>query len=221
MSDKENRYVPALRFRVLTAIYDPVVRLTTRESEFKRRLLEQARLQPGERVLDLGCGTGTLAITAKRAQPGAEIVGLDGDTDVLRRAREKAIAAGAVIRFDQGLSTNLPHADDSFDIVLSTLFFHHLTPPSKQATAREIARVLSPGGRLFVADWGPPQDLLMRIAFLAVRSLDGFELTRENAEGALPSIFAEAGLEKAEQVGQLRTATGTMAFFRAAVPKPE
>lgn len=213
------RYVPALRFRALTALYDPVVRVTTRESAFKRRLLAEARLAPGEQVLDLGCGTGTLAIAAKRAQPGAEITGIDGDPEVLRRAREKTASAAVEIRFAEGLSTDLPYSEHSFDVVLSTLFFHHLEPAAKRTTAREIVRVLRPGGRLLVADWGPPQDLPMRIAFLIVRSLDGFELTRENAEGALPKIFAEAGLVGAEQVGQLRTATGSMAFYRAAMPQ--
>ncbi|OJU79860.1 MAG: hypothetical protein BGO11_17600 [Solirubrobacterales bacterium 70-9] len=208
-------YVPALRYRALTALYDPVVRLTSRESAFKRRLLEIAELKAGDRVLDLGCGTGTLAIAAGQARPGAEITGLDGDPEVLTRARRKASSAGAHVDFDEGLSTDLPYGDDRFDVVLSTLFFHHLEPAAKRATAAEIARVLCPGGRLLVADWGPPQDALMRIAFLAVRSLDGFELTRENAEGLLPSIFADAGLQRVEQVDQLRTAIGTMGFYVA------
>ncbi len=215
------RYVPALRYRALTALYDPVVRLTSREGAFKRRLLEIAELKAEDRVLDLGCGTGTLAIAAGQAQPGAEVTGLDGDPEVLARARRKASSAGAQVDFDEGLSTDLPYDDGRFDVVLSTLFFHHLEPAAKRATAAEIARVLCPGGRLLVADWGPPQDALMRIAFLAVRSLDGFELTRENADGALPSIFADAGLQGAEQVDQLRTATGTMAFFVATAPRPE
>jgi ubiquinone/menaquinone biosynthesis C-methylase UbiE len=208
-------YVPALRYRALTALYDPVVRVTSRESAFKRRLLEIAELKAGDRVLDLGCGTGTLAIAAGQARPGAEITGLDGDPEVLARARQKASSAGAHVDFDQGLSTDLPYGDGRFDIVLSTLFFHHLEPAAKRGTAAEIARVLRPGGRLVVADWAPPQDALMRIAFLAVRSLDGFELTRENAEGLLPSIFADAGLQRVERVDQLRTATGTMGFYVA------
>lgn len=213
--------MPALRYRALTALYDPVVRLTSREGAFKRRLLEIAELKAEDRVLDLGCGTGTLAIAAGQAQPGAEVTGLDGDPAVLARARQKASSAGAHVDFDEGLSTDLPYDDGRFDVVLSTLFFHHLEPAAKRATAAEIARVLRPGGRLLVADWGPPQDALMRIAFLAVRSLDGFELTRENAEGALPSIFADAGLQQAEQVDQLRTATGTMAFYVATAPRPK
>ena len=121
------RYVPALRFGRLTGVYDPVVRTTTREAEFKRRLLAQAGLKSGQRILDLGCGTGTLAVQAKLSEPAAEVVGLDGDPEVLDRARRKAEAAGAEVEFDEGLSTELPYEGDSFDLVLVTLFFHHLT----------------------------------------------------------------------------------------------
>jgi len=212
---EEAKYIPALRFRALTAIYDPLVRLTTRETEFKKRLLEEARPGPGEQVLDLACGTGTLAIAAKRACPEAEVVGLDGDPEILSRARDKAAGGGVEVGFDEGLSTELPYGEGSFDLVLSTLFFHHLTLGAKQRSAREIARVLKPGGRLCMADWGRPQDPLMAFAFLAIRLLDGFEQTRENAAGALPSIFADAGLTGVREVGRLRTMLGSMALYRA------
>lgn len=214
----ETKYIPALRFRALTAVYDPLIRLTVRETEFKSRLLEQALAEPHGRILDLACGTGTLAIAAKRARPEAEVVGLDGDPDILDRARNKAAAAGVEIGFEEGLSTDLPHADGSFDLVLSTLFFHHLTLAAKQQSAREIARVLKPGGRLYMADWGRPQDPLMALAFILVRLLDGFESTRENVAGALPSIFAAAGLANARETGRLRTPLGTIALYEAEAP---
>jgi ubiquinone/menaquinone biosynthesis C-methylase UbiE len=208
-------YVPALRFRALTAVYDPLIRLTTRERRFKGRLLERAALQPGERVLDLACGTGTLALEAKRRQPGAPVTGIDGDPEILDRARRKAAAAGLDVEFNHGLSTELPYPDDSFDVVLSTLFFHHLTLAAKEKTAREVNRVLAPGGRFCVADWGPPQDPLMALLFLGVRLLDGFEQTRENATGALPSIFAAGGLEQVAEIERLRTAFGSLALYEA------
>lgn len=219
MSSGEDQFVRALRFRALTAFYDPIVRVATRETEFKRRLLAAADIKADDRVLDLGCGTGTLAIAAKRAQQAAAVTGLDADPEVLRRARRKAASAGVEICFDEGLSDELPYGESRFDVAMSSLFFHHLVPEAKRRTATEIVRVLKPGGRFLVADWGPPQDLPMRAAFVAVRALDGFELTRENAEGALPSIFAEAGLEDVERVDQLRTGTGTMALYRATSPR--
>lgn len=214
-----DRYIPALRFHRLTPLFDPLLRWTVREATFRRRLLQQAAPQPGQRVLDLGCGTGTLAILAASARPGPEVTGLDADPEILRRARGKAEAAGASVRFDQGFSTELPYEDDSFDLVLSTLFFHHLTGADKRRTASEIARVVRPGGELHVADWGRPADPLMRLLSLQVRAFDGFEPTRDNFSGALPAIFEAAGLAGAAQTGQLRTAFGTLAFYRAGRPK--
>ncbi len=215
MPTESRRYLPALRFPALTRIYDPVIRTTTREGRFKEMLVEQAAAEQGHRVLDLGCGTGTLAIQVKRRQPGAEVVGLDADPEMLERAKSKASEAGVELQLDEGYSTDLPYEDASFDRVLSTLFFHHLDPEPKRQTAREIARVLRKGGELHVADWGEPADPVMAAAFLSIRLLDGFENTAENVHGELPRIFEEAGLQKAEQAGRIRTIFGTLALYRA------
>src|SRR5919198_515639 len=101
-ASESGRYVPAAGREWLTALYDPVLRLTTRERLFKERLLEQAALRPDMDVLDLGCGTGTLAVWAKQRTPEANVIGLDGDPKVLDRARRKAGEADLEIRFDQG-----------------------------------------------------------------------------------------------------------------------
>ena len=208
-------YLPALRFPALTRISDPVVRATTREGRFKAMLIEQGAVEPGQRVLDLGCGTGTLAIQVKRREPGAEVVGLDADPEMLSQAEAKAEGAGVEVDLTEGMSTELPFEDGSFDRVLSTLFFHHLDPEPKRRTAREIARVLRKGGELHVADWGPPSDPAMAVAFLGIRLLDGFENTAENVHGELPRIFEDAGLVRAEQTDRLRTVFGTLALYRA------
>lgn len=211
-------YIPALRFHALTRLYDPAVRLTTREATFKRRLLEQAAAAPGSRVLDLGCGTGTLAIMVKRGQPRAAVVGLDADPAMLDRAHAKTAEAGFEIDFDRGFSTELPYQDGSFDLVISTLFFHHLTPTEKRHTAGEVVRVLKPGGELHIADWGRPADPLMWALFGLVRVGDGLEQTRDNVAGALPGIFEDAGLEGAAETGRLRTLFGTLSLYRARKP---
>jgi ubiquinone/menaquinone biosynthesis C-methylase UbiE len=210
----DRAYLPGLRFRSLTRFYDPLIRLAMPERRFKQRLLEQAAPRAGQRILDLGCGTGTLAIQVRSAQPEAEVVGLDADQEMLAQARIKADAAGVAVRFDQGLSTELPYEDESFDLVLSTLFFHHLTGADKRRTAAEIARVLRPGGALHAADWGRPADPLMRALFIGVRLFDGFEPTRENIAGALPRIFEQGGLKRATETDRFRTAFGTLALYR-------
>jgi ubiquinone/menaquinone biosynthesis C-methylase UbiE len=213
-----DRYLPALRFRALTRFFDPLIGLGLPERRFKRRLLEQASPEPGQHTLDIGCGTGTLAVMAKAARPDVEVVGLDADHEILDLARSKARAAGVEVRFDHGLSTQLPYKDDSFDRVVSTLFFHHLTGPDKRLTAAEIARVLRPGGELHVGDWGRPADPLMWALFTgAVRVFDGFERTRDNAAGALPRIFERAGISEARETERMRTAFGTLCLYRARI----
>jgi ubiquinone/menaquinone biosynthesis C-methylase UbiE len=213
---KAARYVPAFGRERLTAFYDPVIRLTTRERSFKDRLLAQAGLGAGMEVLDLGCGTGTLALLAKRRVPSARVFGLDGDPKMLARARAKAQGAGLDVRFDEGLSTDLPYRDAQFDRVLSTLFFHHLEPPDKRRTVAEVARVLKPGGELHVADWGPATDPLMSALSVSIRLLDGAGPTRENFAGALPGIFERGGLAHVRTHGRMRTIYGALAFHSAA-----
>lgn len=151
---KNAKYIPALGYDLLTPFYDAVVRLTVREKKFKTALIEQANFVDGQRVLDLACGTGTLAVLIKEIYPKVEVTGIDGDSKILEIAQKKAIQKGVFIQFDEGLSTALPYANESFERVVSSLFFHHLTRADKLKTLREVFRVLKPNGELHIADWG-------------------------------------------------------------------
>jgi ubiquinone/menaquinone biosynthesis C-methylase UbiE len=206
------KYIPALRFGWLTPVYDPVLRRLLPETALKQRLIVQAQIGAGQRVLDLGAGTGTLTVMIKQAYPDADVVGLDGDLAVLALARQKAAAAGVVIRFDHGLATALPYGDAAFDRVLSSLMLHHLTTEDKGRALREAWRVLRPGGELHVLDFGPPQNALAWLISLVFRRL---EQTADNIAGRLPALFQEAGFTAAAQTGQHTTLFGTLAFYRA------
>ena len=133
--DSGGSYIPALRIRALTRFYDPVVALTAREREFKRRLIDQLGPAAGQRTLDLGCGTGTLALLVKERQPEAAVSGLDADPEMLARAEEKAAEAGVEVELSEGRSDAMPYDDGSFDAVVSTLFFHHLSRPGASSTS--------------------------------------------------------------------------------------
>jgi ubiquinone/menaquinone biosynthesis C-methylase UbiE len=209
---------PALAYHALTPLYDRVVAVTTRERRFKSALLDQARLQPGQQLLDVGSGTGTLAMLASARCPDLQVVGLDADPRILARARRKAGAMRDRIRFDEGLSTALPYADASFDRVLSSLFFHHLRPPDKAATAREMLRVLRPGGELHVADWGRAGGPVSRAAFVAVQLLDGFETTRDAVAGRLPTVLQAAGFTDVVETQRMLTLFGVLSLYRAGRP---
>mgnify|MGYP002620120523 CR=1 FL=1 len=214
-SNREKSFVPALGFHFLTPAYDAVVRLTTREGTFKSALIQQARIGSGQRVLDLACGTGTLAIAMKHRCPSAEILGIDGDEAMLEIARKKAHVAEAAIQFDQGLSYALPYPEGHFDRVTSSLFFHHLSWPDKARSAAELYRVLRLGGELHVADWGRATGRVMRTAFLGVQLLDGFANTRDNVTGRLPELFAGAGFQEVAETQNFATPLGTMSLYRA------
>ncbi len=211
-------YVPAARFDVLTPLFDPFVRITTRERTFKRRLLDQARLEGELDVLDLGSGTGTLAIWAWQRNPRLRIRGVDGDPAIVEQARRKVAKLGAPVEFDQAFSFELPYEDASVDRVLSTLFFHHLVRADKERTIAEIARVLRPGGELHVADWGQPHSLPARIVSTTLRVFDGDEPTRDNLAGRLPELFEAGGLAAARERQRIAAPFGIVSLYSANRP---
>ena len=206
-------FIPALRFQSLTRLYDPVLRATLKEDRFKRALVEQAGLRPGMRVLDLGCGTGTLTLLIKQAYPGVELVGLDADPETLQIARAKAEQAGLDIRFEQGMAQSPPFPPGSFDRVTSSLMLHHIA--DKRAVLAALRALLRPGGELHVADWGKAQNALMRVAFLGVQLLDGFATTGANVRGELPQLMRDVGFASVAETRSEMTLFGTLSLYRA------
>ena len=207
--------MPALGHGWLTPCYDTVVRLATRERSFKTALIEQAQVDRGLTVLDLATGTGTLAVWMKQREPTATLIAVDVDLAVLAIARQKAAAAGADVQFSRARSTELPFRSESFDRVVSSLFFHHLTWDDKVETAREAFRVLRLGGEIHVADWGHPAGALMRVMFVAVQSLDGFENTRDSVMGRLVPLLQQAGFSDVSTYRAFNTMFGTLRLYRA------
>jgi ubiquinone/menaquinone biosynthesis C-methylase UbiE len=206
-------FVPAAGRRGLTALYDPVVAMTMRERTFRSRLIAQlAAGEPGS-VLEIGCGTGSLTVPIAQALPGASVTGLDPDADALRRAQGK----DPLGRVDwlRGSALGLPMADGSLDRVVASLVLHHLSTAEKRAALAEAYRVLRTGGRLHIADWGRPQDPVMRTAFFALRALDGFERTRAHARGELPALIERAGFSDVKRRDRLRTGWGTLELLCA------
>ncbi len=212
---KDAKYIPALGFDVLTPLYDLVVRMTVREKKFKKALIEQASFSDGQRVLDLACGTGTLAVLIKKAHPKTEVTGIDGDAKILAIAERKAAKKGIDMLFDEGLSSELPYADESFERVVSSLFFHHLTRDDKLKTFGEVRRVLKPNGELHIADWGLPSNFLMKIVSRGIVLLDGADTTTDNFKGALPSLVTETGFQEVKGTTHFNSLFGTIRLLKA------
>jgi ubiquinone/menaquinone biosynthesis C-methylase UbiE len=139
------------------ARYDFVVWLAMlgRERLFREKVLSLARLESGESVLDVGCGTGTLAIAAKRhVGPAGAVYGIDASPEMLARANKKARKGGVDVVFKDAFAQSLPFPDAQFDAVLTTVMLHHLPRKARQQCACEMRRVLKPGGRVLAVDFG-------------------------------------------------------------------
>jgi ubiquinone/menaquinone biosynthesis C-methylase UbiE len=214
----ESRMVPALGFHCLTPLYDTIVAATARERTVKRALIRQAGLEPGQLVLDLGSGSGTLAIWIKQHLPRVEVRGVDGDGKILAIACRKALEAKVTVPFEQAHSCSLPYRDGQFDRVLSSMFFHHLSWRDKNRTAQEILRVLRPGAQLHVADWGLAGNLCMRGLFLTVQLVDGFERTRDHVNGRYITLFEQNGFADVRTQASYNTVYGTITLFSATRP---
>ncbi len=213
MDEPERSYIPALGKRWLLPLYDPLLWLFGADAA-KRPLIEQAQITPGFRVLDIGCGTGSLAVLIKRMHPEAEVVGIDPDPTALSVSERKARRARLTIKFDRGFSDHLPYVNASFDRVFSSFMFHHLAADEKSATLAEIRRVLKPGGSLHLLDFtrahsvhsgtGKHRPLVHRRGAVA-----------ERIEGRMTTLMDEAGLADAREVARRRIFFGPIAYYCA------
>jgi len=203
-------YVPALRFRLLTPLYDRVTDLALLGRPVREELVSGAGIRPGHRVLDFGCGTGALSLMVKARHPLAEVVGVDVDEEVLDSARDKAARRGLDVRWDLYDGARLPYPDDGFDRVLTALVVHHIA--DKAPALRELHRVLRPGGELHLLDIGPPRSAYAR-AFSAVHVM--LEHTSENVGGLLGTMLAEAGFVDVAEASHHGSAFGTLSIMRA------
>lgn len=156
MENIQRAYLPAAGNDWALPLYDIVTRLMGADRT-KHALVAQAALRPTFRALDLGCGTGTLAVMIKRLHPGVSVVGLDPDRKALVRGRKKSAQAGVSIQFDQGFADKLPYPDASFDRVFSSFMFHHLHEQDRVKALSEARRVLAPGGSLHLMDMVRPR----------------------------------------------------------------
>src|ERR1700752_4927587 len=118
-------FLPAAGHDLFLPLYDPLIGLLGGDRA-RRDLVAQANISSGQRILDIGCGTGTLALMLKRSHADLDVFGLDPDPKALRRAMTKATRAGFSVQFDQGFADELPYSEDSFARVFSSFMFHHL-----------------------------------------------------------------------------------------------
>jgi ubiquinone/menaquinone biosynthesis C-methylase UbiE len=207
----EDRYVPALRFRWLTGLYDPLMERWTGAKRMREEVVQALDLRPGLRLLELGCGPGRLAIEIKRRWPAVTIDALDGDPAILQVARRNAADAGVEIAFRETDITGIPDTGP-YDRVYSTLVFHHLNPAGKREALRGVRRVLVQDGTFVVADFGRARDLLQWTLFSAVGWLDGKENTFPHRDGQFERMLGDV-FASTRSLKTWRTAFGTLEVF--------
>jgi len=186
--------------------YDALATVLTlgRDRPMRDRLAELAQLAPGESVLDVGCGTGSLALAAKRRVGDTGTVsGVDASPDMIALATRKATRAGAAVTFRVGTAERLPYPDRSFDAVLATLMLHHLPKPVRRDFAREALRVLRPGGRILAVDFSAPSaqsaGLLARLHRRGGVSRDAMVALLRDA-GLRPEVMGDVGIADLQYV---------------------
>ncbi len=204
-------YLPAAGRDSFLPVYDLMTKLMGAD-QARRGLLDQAQIRPGHRILDIGCGTGSLSIQVKRLHPGTDVVGLDPDPKALARASRKAARATVSIQFDQGFGDELPYPDGSFDRVLSSLMFHHVRTDEKGKTLRAVRRVLKPGGEFHMLDFEGPENGAHGILS---RLLHSNQRLKDNSESRVLQFMTEAGFAKPKKVGHREMFFGHIAYYRA------
>jgi len=195
MSEK---FVPALAFKFLTPLYDFFSSLVGYGKRLHRRVLDIAALSGRERILDVGSGTASLLIEAKKRFPAVTGTGVDPDERILGIARKKFARLGVEMTLIQGSARELPFRDASFDVVISTLVFHHLSGDEKRRALDEIYRVLTKNGRFVLADFGKPQSFVSYVLLRVLSIFDGQENMRSNLAGELPIFLKKAGFQVEE-----------------------
>lgn len=208
-------FVPALGYKRFTPLYDRMVRLATREATWRGALVDQIAPRAGETILDVGCGTGTLAVLLKQCAPGARIVGIDPDPQALAIAADKAACAGIDIEWREGFARDAAAVlgPANADKAVSSLVFHQVPVAEKRRGLAAMFDAVRPGGRVHIADYARQSGWLMRSLFTTIGRLDGFDNTRPNADGLLERLLADLAGAAVEPRLLVPTPTGTISLF--------
>lgn len=210
-------YIPALGRFGGTGLYDRALALLTREERWRGALTKRFDGIGKGTVVDIGCGTGSLAIAIKTVHPSARIIGLDPDEDALSIARRKAIAGQADVEWLRTMGDNSVATVGAgiADIVVSSLVLHQCPLDMKRAILADARALLRSGGHLLICDYGIQPTHAMRLGFLLVQLIDGFVVTRPNAAGVLPGLIEDAGFVNVIEDFAISTLTGRIALYSA------
>jgi ubiquinone/menaquinone biosynthesis C-methylase UbiE len=231
--ERDRPFLPGMGKTWLLPLYDVFTRVVGVRA-LHERAAELAGIEPGQAVVDVGCGTANLSLTVLAAQPGARVTGLDPDGAALRRAARKAHRRSVSLTLVQGYADRIPAEDASLDHVISSLALHHLDDDGRIAFARDALRALKPGGRVTIVDFGGPASNVenashtthghgpvhaLRHLHRLIRSRVAHSpvVARNHGDGIL-ALLTETGFGDAREVAHADHRFGRITFVQATRP---
>lgn len=189
------KFAPAFISNFFTPLYDLILEQGGLGKSLQERIIKALDIIDGETILDVGCGTGGLLVMLKKKYSNSKIVGTDPDEKILELAREKVSKNDVDVQLLNAWSEKQPFKDGLFDIVISSLTFHHLPTEIKREALREVKRILKSDERFLLVDIGKPDNLIWKIKFLLdpERLFSTKEYMRDNLEGKIPNILLDEG----------------------------
>ena len=192
-------HIPPTNWPSLTPFYDFFCSISGLGKNFKEKVLRSVPVENAQIVADIGCGTGVFLKIAKQKYPSVQFIGLDPDRPALEIAKKRLARAGLNVELKEAFAESLPLSDRSIDVCFSTLAFHHMPDSSKQKAVEEIHRILKPGGRVVIADFGASESIWMR---RILSFFDKWEYLEGNFKGLIPQYLKEVGFRDITTVGK-------------------
>lgn len=210
------QHTPPLGHHARTPLYDYAIAAMTREKTWRMALIEALNPSTGDRILDIGSGTGSLAIAIHQACPAALYVGIDPDEDAAQRAFNKTTKLDQDIQFRRGyFSAAEAYFAEAPNKIVSRLVLHQVPLMEKRRILSEAKRALSPYGALFIADYALQRGVMRFLFRITVQALDGVLNTQANADGALPKLLGDADFCLVEEIEKFDPVTGSISILRA------
>ena len=181
------------------SFYDFLLWASFPERKIKKTMISYTDFLPAQNVLDYGCGTGTLLLMLKRKFPEINLTGIDISQKMVGLAKYKIKKENLEVPVFKYDGKTLPFPDNSFEKIVSSFVFHHLSTTGKRDALKELYRVLKTDSQLCITDFGKGKNLFTRLSFQIMRLLDGYENTLANAKGLIPQFITETGFKNIKQ----------------------